>query len=370
MLLKKKWLLLFVLILGVGLLTLGCGQESSSDGNGNNEVNNNNGNNTNTNTDTNDNDSTDVVDDGKVYEIVFAHVVRPTTAKGQAADRFAELIEERSNGRITVEVFPDSQLGSDREITEQMQSGTVHMNAPFTGVLPSFVPQFQVFDLPFLFTTREQAYDAMHGELGEELNKYLQKQGLLGLGYWDGGFKHLTNDVRPIKMPEDMDGLSMRASQSPLIISQFQALNAGGVSIDFSELYTALQSGTVDGQENPLSNIVSRSFYEVQDYMTLSGHGYMAYPLIINLEFFNSLPDDLQQLMVEVANEVSEWQWDLAAAEEEEYIKYLREETDIEIHELTAEAKDAFKEATAVTYEEFKKIEGSEKLLEIIENMK
>lgn len=357
---KKKWVVLFAILLSVFLIALGCSQETSNDGN-NAENNNGEGD--------NNNNNAQVEDDGEVYEMVFAHVVRPSTAKGQAAERFAELIEERSNGRIKMEVFPDSQLGSDREITEQMQSGTVHMNAPFTGVLPSFVPQFQVFDLPFLFSTREQAYNAMHGELGEELNKYLQEQGLLSLGYWDGGFKHLTNNVRPIKMPEDMDGLSMRASQSPLIISQFQALNAGGVSIDFAELYTALQSGTVDGQENPLSNIVSRKFYEVQDYMTLSGHGYMAYPLIINLDFFNSLPEDLQQLMREVADEVSEWQWELAAAEEEEYIEYLRNETDIEIHELTPEAVEAFKEVTAEVYEEFKEIEGSDRLLEIIENM-
>lgn len=316
-----------------------------------------------------DDGSEAAVDDGEVYEIVFAHVVRPNTAKGQGAERFAELIEERSGGRVVVDVYPDSQLGSDREITEQMQSGTIHMNAPFTGVLPSFVPQFQVFDLPFLFTDKDQAYRAMHGELGEELNKYLQQQGLLGLGYWDGGFKHFTNSVRSIETPEDIDGLRMRASQSPLIISQFQALNAGGVSIDFSELYTALQSGTVDGQENPLSNVVSRSFYEVQDYLTLSGHGYMGYALIMNLDFFNSLPADLQELVEEVALEVSEWQWEIATAEEEEYMDYLENETNIQINELTEENRDAFYQATEGAYDDFREIEGSERLLQIIEEM-
>ncbi|MDG5787134.1 TRAP transporter substrate-binding protein [Evansella sp. AB-P1] len=353
---KKSGFLLFMSIVASLFIIVGCSEDADSNVNGNND--NQNGN------------SGASVDDGEVYEIVFAHVVRPTTAKGQGAERFAELIEERTDGRITVNVYPDSQLGSDREITEQMQTGTVHMNAPFTGVLPSFVPQFQVFDLPFLFEDKDQAYDAMHGALGEELNNYLTQQGLLGLGYWDGGFKHFTNSVRAIETPEDMDGLRMRASQSPLIISQFQALNAGGVSIDFSELYTALQNETVDGQENPLSNIVSRSFYEVQDHMTLSGHGYMGYVLLINEEFFNNLPGDLQEIMHEVAMEVSEWQWEIANAEEEEYMDYLENETDIVITELTPENREAFLEATIGAYDEFAEIEGSDRLLQIIEEMR
>lgn len=161
----------------------------------------------------------------------------------------------------------------------------------------------------------------------------------------------------------------MRASQSPLIISIFQSLNAGGVSIDFSELYTALQSGTVDGQENPLSNVVSRSFYEVQDYLTLSSHGYMGYVLLVNYDFYQNLPEDLQQLMEEVALEVSEWQWELAAEEEQGYMEYLQNETDIQINELTQEAKDAFYEVTKGAYDEFAEIEGSERLLEIITEM-
>src|SRR5690606_21979463 len=153
------------------------------------------------------------------------------------------------------------------------------------------VKEFELFDLPFLFESREEAFEAMNeGEIGEALGKALESQGLYLLGFWDGGFKHLTNSIRPIETPEDMNGLKMRTSQSPLLIAQFQELNAGGVSVDFAELYTALQTNTVDGQENPLSNIVSRRLYEVQDYLTLSGHGYMAYPLLISSEFYHNLP--------------------------------------------------------------------------------
>ncbi|AOY74526.1 TRAP transporter substrate-binding protein [Clostridium formicaceticum] len=303
------------------------------------------------------------------YVIKFGHVVRPTTAKGMAADRFAELIEERSGGKIKVEVYPDSQLGTDQEITEQMQLGTIQMNAPFTAVLAPFVPQFQVFDLPFIFPDTDIAYKAMNGALGEKLNEYLIAAGLRGLGYWDGGFKHFTNSVRPIETPEDISGLKMRASQSPLLISQFRALNAGGISIPFAELYTALQNKTVDGQENPLSNIASRRFYEVQDYLTLSNHGYLGYALVISNDFYESLPVDLQQLVEEVANEVSRWQWEKAAEEEQGYLKTL-EESGIQITELTPENKEAFIKATESVYEEFKQTSGGEALLEILQDIR
>jgi C4-dicarboxylate-binding protein DctP len=339
---KKKWGIFSVSILLLMMLVTGCGKAAESGGS---------------------------TESGKKekdeYVIKFAHVVSASTAKGKAAEKFKELLEERTNGQIKVEVFPDSQLGADREITEQMQSGTVQMNAPFTGVLPSFVKQFEVFDLPFLFKDRDAAYDAVNGELAQILNKHLEKQGLRTLGYWDGGFKHLTNSKHEIKKPDDLDGLKMRVSQSPLLISQFQAMGAGGVSVDFAELYTALQTKTVDGQENPLSNIVSKKFYEVQDYMTLSAHGYMAYPLLISEKFYQSLPDDLKKAVDEVAAETNEWQWEQSAADEEGYMKTLKD-SGIKITELSDADKKAFIKATEKVYDEFMKIDGSQELLDAI----
>ncbi|MCM3762070.1 TRAP transporter substrate-binding protein [Alkalihalobacillus oceani] len=355
----KKWLFLTMSVLTFFLVLSACGQTTGTDttqGDLQEE---------NPAAEPETSDSGDAVASDESYVIKFAHVVRPSTAKGQAAEMFADLIEERTDGQITVEIYPDSQLGSDREITEQMQSGNVHMNAPFTGVLPSFVPQFQVFDLPFIFENPEEAYDSMHGALGESLNDYLVPQGLRAVGYWDGGLKHFTNSIRAIETPEDMDGLRMRASQSPLIISQFRALNAGGVSIDFSELYTALQNGTVDGQENPLSNIVSRKFYEVQDYVTLSGHGYMGYVHLISESFYQDLPKDLQVILDEVATEVSLWQWEQAAQDEIAYMEEL-EESGIEITELTPENREKFIEVTKGTFDEFLQIDGAQELLDLL----
>lgn len=337
---KRKWGIISISILLLLMLATGCGNTTATEGSGKAE------------------------EKGE-YVIKFAHVVSASTAKGKAAEKFKELLEERTDGQIKVEVFPDSQLGADREITEQMQSGTIQMNAPFTGVLPAFVKQFEVFDLPFLFKDRDHVKRAVNGELGEIFNQHLEKQGLRALGYWDGGFKHLTNSKHTIQKPEDLDGLKMRVSQSPLLISQFQAMGAGGVSIDFAELYTALQTKTVDGQENPLSNIVSKKFYEVQDYLTLSAHGYMAYPLIISEQFYQTLPADLQKAVDEVAAEVTDWQWEQSAKDEEAYIKTIKE-SGIEITELSDSDKEAFIQATSGVYEDFKEVEGSQELLDAI----
>lgn len=335
---KKKAILFLTLSLSLLLFIAGCGGQEDDSSKG----------------------------DDEEYTIKFAHVVSATTAKGKAAEKFGELIEEKTDGQIKVEVLPDSQLGSDREIIEQMQSGTVQMNAPFTGVLPSFVEEYEVFDLPYLFKDKDHAYKATHGELGTLLGDKLEDQGLHVLGFWDGGFKQITNSVRPIETPEDVAGLKLRVSQSPLLISQFEALDAAGVSIDFNELYTALQTGTVDGQENPLSNIISKKFNEVQDYITLSEHGYMGYVLTISDNFYQDLPEDLQTAVNEASEEVGEWQWEQAASDEEEYMKEL-EESDIEITELTAEQKQAFEDEMEEVYDIFKEMEGSEEILEAVD---
>jgi len=342
---KKRWGIFSISILLLIMLVAGCSSTTKTEGSGNKEK-----------------------GEKKEYTIKFAHVVSASTAKGKAAEKFKELLEQKTDGQIKVEVYPESQLGADQEITEQMQAGTIQMNAPFTGVLPSFVKQFEVFDLPFLFKDREHVKRAVNGKLGEIFNQHLEKQGLRAIGYWDGGFKHLTNSKHSIKSPDDLNGLKMRVSQSPLLISQFKAMGAGGVSIDFAELYTALQTKTVDGQENPLSNIVSKKFYEVQDYLTLSAHGYMAYPLIISNKFYQDLPANLQKTVDEVAAEVTDWQWGQAASDEEVYMKTLKE-SGIEMTELSNSEKEAFVKATSKVYDEFKKsVSGSQELLDAIKD--
>ncbi|TCK98638.1 C4-dicarboxylate-binding protein DctP [Natranaerovirga hydrolytica] len=305
-------------------------------------------------------------DTDEVYQLSFAHVVRPTTPKGAAAEMFKEVIEERSEGRITVRVYPDSQMGNDQEINEQILRGTLDMNAPLLSTITSFAEEFELFDLPYLFTTHEGAYDALHGDVGEALNEYLEDNGFVGLGYWSGGFKQITNSVRPIETVEDMDGLRIRVSQSPLLVTQFRAVGAGGISVPFSELYSALQSGTVDGQDNPFSNIASRNFYEVQDYMTITDHGFMGYPFIMNKDTFNTLPSDLQDLVIEVAAEVTQWQWEEAQRADEKYLEEIID-SGMTISEFNEAEKANFRQATQAAYDSFLQKENGEELLNLVE---
>jgi len=305
-------------------------------------------------------------DTGQTFNLTFAHVVSATHPKGMAAARFAELVEERSGGRITINVFPDSQLGTDQQITEQMMLDVIHFNAPLHSTIVSIIPEFELFDLPYLFYSEEQAYAALHGTLGERFNEFLAARNLVGLGYWTGGFKQLTNNVRPIHSVEDLSGLQMRVSQSPMLISQFRAINAGGISIAFAELYTALSTGIADGQENPLSNIVTRRFYEVQSYVTISNHGFFVYPFFMSAGTYNQLPESLRQVIHDVAAEVASFQWELNAATEQEYLDHLYESGVVSINYFTPEAMQGFRAATQVTYDEFAQSPNGVELLEIL----
>jgi C4-dicarboxylate-binding protein DctP len=310
-------------------------------------------------------DTTGEAGDDTVYELKFAHVVRPTTPKGAAAEEFKRIIEEKSNGRIKVSIFPDSQMGTDQEINEQILSGALDMNTPLLATLTSFVSEFELFDLPYLFTSSDEAYDALTGDVGEKFNAALEEKGLVGLGYWTGGFKQFTNSVRPVKSVADLNGLKIRVSQSPILVSQFRAINAGGISVPFSELYSALQTKTVDGQENPFANIASKKFYEVQKYMTVSDHGFMGYAFIISKKKFDSMPEDLQAMVHEAAQEATAWEWAKTAEKDSEYLQEIKDAGMI-IDEFTDKEKAEFKEATKIAYDEFSKMENGQELLEAV----
>ena len=337
---KKKSILVIGLALVLMLLLVGCGNSDKG---------------------------TSGSDDSKVHELTFAHVVRPTTPKGLAAEKFKELVEEKSEGKLKITIYPDSQMGADQEINEQVLSGTLDMNAPFFSTVTSFAPRFELFDLPYLFENEDQAFEALSGEVGDKLSGYLEEKNLKALGYWSGGFKQLTNSKKPIENVKDLSGLKIRVSQSPLLVTQFKAINAGGISVPFVDLYSALQTGTVDGQENPYANIASRKFYEVQDYMTISDHGFMGYAFFINQDKFNSLPEDLQAIVEDVSEEVMKEQWEIAKQKDQEYLDEIKE-SGMEISEFGPEEKKEFREATQAAYDEFSKQEDAEELIRLVEN--
>jgi len=227
--------------------------------------------------------------------IKFSHVVAPDTPKGKGAQRFKELLEERSKGRVKVEVYPNSQLYKDKEELEALQMGSVQMLAPSLAKFgPLGLKEFEVFDLPFLFKD-DAAFRNTTATLGLELFKKLDAKGITGLAYWDNGF-HVMSANRPLHAVADFKGLKMRIQSSKVLDAQMRALGAIPQVMAFSELYQALQSGVVDGTEGTPSNFYTQKIFEVQKHITLSNHGHLAYAVVINKKFYDGLPADIRSL--------------------------------------------------------------------------
>jgi len=268
-------------------------------------------------------------------------------------DVFKKDIETKSNGRITVELYPNGQLGGDRELIESVQLGTLEMAIPASSVFAGFDKRFQVLDLPFLFKSKEVAFAALDGELGKKLDEILPKHGMINLGYAENGFRHITNNRKPIHTPDDLKGLKLRTMENPLDIAFFKLLGANPTPMNFGELYTALQQGTVDGQENPIALVYTSKFYEVQKYYSLTGHVFSPIMLVANKSFIDKLPEDLREIVMEAGRKFCVEQRKLADVQEKEYLEALKA-TGMQINELTPEEKAAFVEATLPAYDMFR----------------
>ena len=229
--------------------------------------------------------------------IKFSHVVAPDTPKGKGADRFKQLVEERSKGRIKVEVYPNSQLYKDKEELEALQLGSVQMLAPSLAKFgPLGVKEFEVFDLPFVFKDDAAFRAVTDGDVGRDLFAKLEAKGIKGMAFWDNGF-HIMSANRPLHTVADFKGLKMRIQSSKVLDAQMRALGAIPQVMAFSELYQALQSGVVDGTEGVPSNFWTQKIFEVQKHITLSNHGHLAYAVIINKKFYDGLPADLRGIV-------------------------------------------------------------------------
>jgi tripartite ATP-independent transporter DctP family solute receptor len=265
---------------------------------------------------------------------------------------FVPFVEEKSGGRIRVELYPNGQLGGDRELSESVQMGTLQIALPATSVLAGFDKRFQVLDLPFLFTTREAAFEALDGELGEKLNSLLPGMGFGCLGYIENGFRHITNGKKPVTQPDDLKGVKLRTMENAMHIAFFRRLGANPTPMSFGELYTALQQGTVDGQENPATLIYESKFYEVQKYLSTTGHVFSVVILLSSKSFMDSLPEDLRQVVVDAAAAFVKEHRRLMPESEVENMKVLTE-MGMAINELTPGQKKPFLDATAPVYEQF-----------------
>jgi C4-dicarboxylate-binding protein DctP len=295
----------------------------------------------------------------KTYVIKFSHVVAADTPKGKAADYFKKLVEERSQGRIKVQVYPNASLYDDREAIEALSMNAIQMAAPAFSKFTGFVPQLQVFDLPFLFKDDDNLHQVLNGPVGQKLLKAVDKRGLLGLAYWDNGFKELTAN-KPLLSPRDAAGLKFRIMSSKVLEAQFKAVDANPQVLPFSEVYSALQQGVVDGEENTLSNIYTKKFYEVQNDMTLSNHGYLGYMVVTNKIFWNTLPDDLKQIVAQSMKEATDYNDKEAAELNKEYLKKIEASGKIKVHTLTPAQRDVWKKQMMKIYPNFYEVIGKD----------
>lgn len=255
--------------------------------------------------------------------IRFSHVVAEDTPKGLAAQRFADLVNERTKGRVEVEVFPKATLYDDAQEIQALREDKVQMIAPATAKLGTLFPSWELLDLPYAFASGEEVNKAMDGAIGRRLFASVGPDFKV-LAFWDNGFKEMTNSQRPLVHPRDFDGLLMRTMiNSPLLESQFEALGAEPVPGDFAGLYAALQNFRVDGEENTASNIYSQKFYQVQRYMTVSNHGYLGYAVMVNASFWHSLPPDIRKIIERSMAQVTVWERQKAYAMNEKDLKEL-----------------------------------------------
>jgi len=288
----------------------------------------------------------------------LGHIAEPVHPYGQGAEKFAELVKEKSGGEIIVKVFPSSQLGGQKDLIEGLIYGTVDMALVGTAVLGQFQPQISIFDLPFLFQDREHAYKSLDS-VGMDLGKALEPKGIKMLGYMENGIRHLTNNVREVKTPADMQGLKIRVMTNKIFIAMMKSLGASPTPMAFGELYSAMQQGTVDGQENPSAHIWTKRFFEVQKYASKTAHAYSPEPLVMSMVSWSRLTPEQQNIIMAAAKEAIDWQRKLSTQKDKEYWNLIAETGKIKIIDVD---RELFKEATTPVYEEFAPVVGQENI--------
>jgi C4-dicarboxylate-binding protein DctP len=292
--------------------------------------------------------------------IKFSHVVAPDTPKGKAAVRFKELAEQYTDGAVKVEVYPNSQLYKDKEELEALQLGAVQMLAPSLAKFgPLGVPEFELFDLPMLFKDRDDLRKITEGEIGDALLGKLEAKGIIGLAYWDNGFKIMTANS-PLVHPDDFLGLKMRIQSSKILEAQFEALGAVPQVMAFSEVYQALQTGVVDGTENTPSNTYTQRVNEVQKYGNVSNHGYIGYAVIVNKAFWDGLDEGVRADLEKAMAEATAYANDIAEDENATALQAMRDAGKTEFHDMTEAERAEWFEVLKPVHESMAKRVGAD----------
>lgn len=284
--------------------------------------------------------------------IKFSHVVASDTPKGKAAERFKQLAEKATSGRVRVDVYPNSQLYKDREELEALQLGAVQMLAPSLAKFgPLGIREFEVFDLPYIFPNKEVLYRVTEGPIGQGLLKKLESKGITGLAYWDNGFKVMSS-TKPLRNLSDFRGQKMRVQPSKVLEAQMRALGASPQVLGFGEVYQALQSGVVDGTENPPSNFYTQRMHELQRHLTLSNHGYLGYAVIVNKKFWEGLPSGIRNDLEDAMKEATRYANAIAQQENDEALEAIRKSGKTIVYTLSDKEREEWRRALAPVQKE------------------
>jgi len=336
---KNNWFIILLVIMLIGIAFAGCGQQNVEESQ---EV-------------AKPNETTNA----QKKIVIKAANTQPLEHPNHLAFlKFKEIVESKTDN-IIVEVYGNCVLGTDREVTEGVQMGSIQIGTCSTANLAQFTNSFLAYDLPFIFPTVEDADKVLDGEIGRELLKGLEEKGLVGLAYTELGYRHMLNSIKPIQKLEDLKNLKVRATASPIHISILEALGAKPTPVNWSELYTALQQGALDGIDQDINLTWTNKFFEVQKYLTMSGAIYTPNAIFINKDFFDGLSPEDQKIIVDAGREMSLYERKLVRDNEENFIKNMKEKG-VNVIELTPEEKQRWVDATKIVYKEYEEKIGKE----------
>ncbi|MCF6092410.1 TRAP transporter substrate-binding protein [Microaerobacter geothermalis] len=289
--------------------------------------------------------------------------------QGQGLKKFAELVAEKSGGKLKVQNYYSAQLGDDQKMIEALQGGLQEITIPSTSPMVGMIKEFGIFDFPFVFNNEEEADYVLDGPVGQKILEKLPEFGLIGLTYWENGFRNLTNSKRPVATAEDFQGLKIRTMQNKVHLEAFAALGANPTPMPFSEVFTALESKTVDGQENPFATIESNKFYEVQPYLSLTNHVYTPFVFLVSKKFWDQLSEEEQKILRDSAIEAGKYQRELNRKVNGEALERLKS-YGMKVNEVSPEEKEKMNEIIKPVIDKFAKEIGEDLVNELYSEVK
>ena len=312
-------------------------------------------------------DDEETADGQKIVRLKLGHIVKPGSPVFNAAEKLAADVKERTGGAVVITIFGSSQLGNQADLIEGLQIGAVDMTISSPAVMSALTPEIAVLDLPYIFSNAKQAYAVLDGEIGQKLYESSKRDhGYTILSMWENGFRHTTNSKREIKSPEDMNGLKIRVPESQIYLEMMKALGANPTPMEFGELFTALQTGAVDGQENPISQTYSSRFHEIQSFMTLDGHIYATQPVLIRNKSLEKLTPDQQRILFSACDEARDWERASVAHSEKGMMEEM-EKAGMKITALTDAEIALFQKAVAPVWSLFEKSIGKD-IIDMVAN--